>query len=167
MHRAYTAAQYRATVDAIREAMPEASVTTDIIVGFPGETDHAFENTLRLVEDVRFDAVNTAAYSPREGTPAAGYPDQVPEDVKRRRLDALNRMGERIASEINRRLVGTRQEVLIEQAGTKGGVLGRTRTNKIVTVEGTPDLIGQCRPVEIAEAGSWVLRGRLTAPVPA
>ena len=167
MHRAYTAAQYRATVDAIRGAMPEASVTTDIIVGFPGETDHAFENTLRLVEDVRFDAVNTAAYSPREGTPAAGYPDQVPEDVKRRRLDALNRMAERIASEINRRLVGTRQEVLIEQAGTKGGVLGRTRTNKVVTVEGTPDLIGQCLPVEIVEAGSWVLRGRLAAPVPA
>jgi tRNA-2-methylthio-N6-dimethylallyladenosine synthase len=167
MHRAYTVAQYRATVEAIRAAMPGAGVTTDIIVGFPGETDEAFEGTLRLVEDVRFDAVNTAVYSPREGTPAAGYPDQVPEDVKRRRLATLNQTGERIASEINRRLVGTRQEVLVEQAGTRGGVLGRTRTNKVVTVEGAADLIGRCLPVEIVEAGSWVLRGRPAASVPA
>jgi tRNA-2-methylthio-N6-dimethylallyladenosine synthase len=79
MHRAYTTAQYRATIDAIRAAMPHASVTTDIIVGFPGETDEEFEGTVRLVNDVRFDAVNTAIYSPREGTPAAGYPDQIPE----------------------------------------------------------------------------------------
>jgi tRNA-2-methylthio-N6-dimethylallyladenosine synthase len=160
MHRAYTGAQYRATVEAIRAAMPGASVTTDIIVGFPGETDEAFGHTLRLVEDVRFDAVNTAAYSPREGTPAAGYPDQVPDEVKRRRLSALNQMAERISAEINQRLLGTRQEVLVEQVGTKGGVLGRTRTNKVVTVEGTSDLIGRCVPVEIVEAGSWVLRGR-------
>ncbi len=166
MHRAYAVAPYRATVEAIRAAMPGAAVTTDIIVGFPGETDDAFENTLRLVEGVRFDAVNTAAYSPREGTPAAGYADQVPEDVKRRRLHALNRMAERIAAEINRRLVGTRQEVLIEQAGTRGGVIGRTRTNKVVTVEGAPDVIGRCLPVEIVEAGSWVLRGRPAVPVP-
>lgn len=167
MHRAYTVAQYRTTVDAIRGAMPDASVTTDVIVGFPGETDEAFENTLRLVDDVRFDAVNTAAYSPREGTPAAGYSDQVPDDVKRRRLFALNQMAERIASEINQRLVGGHQEVLVEQAGTKGGVLGRTRTNKVVTVEGPSDLIGRCLLVEVVEAGSWVLRGRPVAPVPA
>lgn len=167
MHRAYTVAQYRTTVDAIRGVMPDASVTTDVIIGFPGETDEAFENTLRLVDDVRFDAVNTAAYSPREGTPAAGYADQVPDDVKRRRLFALNQMAERIASEINHRLVGGHQEVLVEQAGTKGGVLGRTRTNKVVTVEGSSDLIGRCLPVEVVGAGSWVLRGRPVAPVPA
>ena len=174
MHRAYTVAQYRATVDAIRAAMPGASVTTDVIVGFPGETDEAFENTLRLVEDVRFDAVNTAMYSPREGTPAAGYPDQVPDEAKRRRLYALNQLGERIAAEINQRLVGTRQEVLVEGVGTKGGVLGRTRTNKVVVLEddsvaleGDSGLIGQTLPVEIVHAGSWVLRGRAMARVPA
>ncbi len=166
MHRAYTAAQYRATVDAIRGAMPGASVTTDIIVGFPGETEEAFEQTLRLVEDVRFDAVNTAMYSPREGTPAAAYPDQVPDEVKRRRLHALNQMQERIAAEVNRRLVGTVQEVLVEEGGRKGGVLGRTRTNKVVTLPGGPDLVGRTLPVEITEAGSWVLRGRAAAREP-
>jgi len=167
MHRAYTVAQYRATIDAIREAMPEASITTDIIVGFPGETDEAFERTLRLVEDVRFDAVNTAMYSPRTGTPAATYPDQVPDETKRRRLQSLNRMQERIAGELNQRLVGTVQEVLVEEAGRKGGVLGRTRTNKVVTLDGGSELIGRVLPVEIVQAGSWVLRGRAAAPVPA
>ena len=160
MHRAYTTAQYRATADAVRAEMPQASLTTDVIVGFPGETEEAFERTLRFVEDVRFDAVNTAMYSPREGTPAAAYSDQVADDDKRRRLAALNRMQERIAADINGRLVGSVQEVLVEEPGRKGGVLGRTRTNKIVTFDGGADLIGRTVPVEIADAGSWVLRGR-------
>jgi tRNA-2-methylthio-N6-dimethylallyladenosine synthase len=160
MHRAYTAAQYRETVDAVRAAMPAASLTTDVIVGFPGETEDAFERTLRFVEEVRFDAVNTAMYSPRPGTPAAGYPDQVPDADKRRRLAALNRMQERIAAGINRGLIGTRQDVLAEEPGRKGGVLGRTRTNKIVTFDGDAALIGRTLPVEIVDAGSWVLRGQ-------
>jgi tRNA-2-methylthio-N6-dimethylallyladenosine synthase len=159
MHRAYTTARYRATVSAIREAMPRASVTTDIIVGFPGETDEEFENTVSLVNDLRFDAVNTAVYSPRDGTPAAGYPDHVPAEVTRRRLQALNQLVERIAAEVNRPLVGTRQEVLVDGSGTRGGVVGRTRTNKVVVLDGDPSLIGRTIPVEIASAGSWVLRG--------
>jgi tRNA-2-methylthio-N6-dimethylallyladenosine synthase len=165
MHRAYTAAQYRETVDAIRAAMPHASVTTDMIVGFPGETDEEFEGTVRLVNEVRFDAVNTAIYSPREGTPAAGYPDQVPEATRRRRLQALNHLVERIASEVNQPLVGTRQEVLVESPGARGGAVGRTRTNKVVTLDGGPDLVGRTVPVEIDSAGSWVLRGRIAAGV--
>ena len=169
MHRAYTAAQYRETADAVRTAMPRASLTTDVIVGFPGETEAAFERTLRFVEALRFDAVNTAMYSPRAGTPAADYPDQVPDGDKRRRLGALNRLQERIAAEINGRLVGTVQDVLVEEPGRKGGLLGRTRTNKIVTFDGEAGLIARTLPVEIAEAGSWVLRGaRVTAePAPA
>ncbi len=160
MHRAYTTAQYRATIDTIRAAMPRASITTDLIVGFPGETEAEFEGTLGLVEQVRFDACNTAMYSPREGTPAAGYVDQVSDEAKRRRLFALNQLQERIAAEINRTLVGGTQEVLVEQLGRKGGVLGRTRTNKIVTFEGGAELIGRTMPVEIVESGSWVLHGR-------
>ena len=159
MHRAYTAGQYRQTVEIVRREMPQASLTTDIIVGFPGETEEAFERTLRFVEEVRFDAVNTAMYSPREGTPAAAYPDQVPDDTKRRRLAALNRMQERIAAEINRALIGSVQAVLVEEPGRKGGVLGRTRTNKIVTFDGGGGLVGRTLPVEILDAGSWVLRG--------
>jgi tRNA-2-methylthio-N6-dimethylallyladenosine synthase len=167
MHRAYTTAQYRATIDAIRAAMPHASVTTDVIVGFPGETDEEFEGTVGLVNEIRFDAVNTAIYSPREGTPAAGYPDQVPEDVKRRRLQGLNELVERIAFEVNQPLVGTCQDVLVEGRGTRGGIVGRTRTNKVVTLDGGPDLIGRTVPVVIASAGSWVLRGRTAAALPA
>jgi len=163
MHRAYTASQYRETADAVRAEMPRASLTTDIIVGFPGETEEAFERTLRFVEDLRFDAVNTAMYSPRQGTPAAAYPDQVADEDKRRRLAALNRMQERIAAEINTALVGATQDVLVEEPGRKGGMLGRTRTNKIVTFDGAADLIGRTVPVEIVEAGSWVLRGRRAA----
>jgi len=163
MHRAYTASQYRETADAVRAEMPRASLTTDIIVGFPGETEEAFERTLRFVEDLRFDAVNTAMYSPRQGTPAAAYPDQVADEDKRRRLAALNRMQERIAAEINTALIGATQDVLVEEPGRKGGMLGRTRTNKIVTFDGAADLIGRTVPVEIVEAGSWVLRGRRAA----
>ncbi len=163
MHRAYTTAQYRATVAAIREAMPGASVTTDMIVGFPGETDEEFENTVALVNELRFDTVNTAAYSPRGGTPAAGYPDQVPDEIKRRRLQGLNQLVERIAAEVNRPLVGTRHEVLVEGPGTRGGVVGRTRTNKVVVIDGDGSLIGRAVPVEITSAGSWVLRGSLAA----
>ncbi len=159
MHRAYTTGQYRATIDAIREAMPAASITTDLIVGFPGETEDEFEATLRFVETVRFDAANTAMYSPREGTPAARYGDQVPEEAKRRRLHALNQMQERIAAEINAGLVGTTQDVLVEDVGVRGGVLGRTRTNKVVRTDGGPELVGRVIPVAIAGAGSWVLRG--------
>ena len=159
MHRAYTTDQYRATVASIREAMPGASVTTDIIVGFPGETEAEFENTVRLVNELRFDTVNTAAYSPREGTPAAGHPDQVPDDVKRHRLQALNQLVERIAGEVNGPLVGTRHDVLVDAPGTRGGVVGRTRTNKVVTLDGGPSLIGRTMPVAITSAGSWVLRG--------
>ncbi len=159
MHRAYTVADYLRTVDLIRRLLPEASLTTDLIVGFPGETEEQFENTLRLVEEVGFDACNTAAYSPREGTKAATFPDQVDEETKQRRLWALNQLAERVAYARNRPLVGTVQEVLVEEQGRGGGLVGRTRTNKVVTFDGPPDLVGRCVPVRIREAGSWVLRG--------
>jgi tRNA-2-methylthio-N6-dimethylallyladenosine synthase len=99
-------------------------------------------------------------YSPREGTPAAGYTDQVDEGTKRRRLHALNQLQERVAAEINRGLIGTVQEILVEEPGRRGGVLGRTRTNKIATFDGAADLVGRTVPVEVVEAGSWVLHGR-------
>jgi tRNA-2-methylthio-N6-dimethylallyladenosine synthase len=136
-------------------------VTTDVIAGFPGETDEEFEGTIRLINEIRFDTVNTAMYSPREGTPAAGYPDQVPDATKRRRLHALNQLVGRIAAEVNQALLGTHQEVLVESLGTRGGVVGRTRTNKVVTADGGAELIGRLVPVEITSAGSWVLRGRV------
>jgi len=167
MHRTYTVADYLRLVDLIRSYLPEASITTDLIVGFPGETEEQFENTLRLVETVQFDGCNTAMYSPRPGTKAATFPDQVDEETKHRRLQVLNRLAERTAYARNRRLLGSTQEVLVEAPGRQTGVVGRTRTNKVVTLEGTPDLVGRTVPVRITEAGSWVLRGeRVGQPLP-
>ncbi|MDR5703764.1 MAG: radical SAM protein, partial [Armatimonadota bacterium] len=168
MRRGYTVAQYKEIVAAIREHIPGVSITTDVIVGFPGETEEQFENTLQLLEEIRFDAVNSAMYSPREYTRAATFPDQIDEETKKRRLWRLNSLQERIALEINRELMGTRQEVLLEGKGEKGGLVGRTRTNKVVVVEGDgfhledgDKLAGQTVDVFITDAGSWVLRGRL------
>jgi len=167
MHRTYTVADYLRLVDLIRSYLPEASITTDLIVGFPGETEEQFENTLRLVETIQFDGCNTAMYSPRPGTKAATFPDQVDEETKHRRLQVLNRLAERTAYARNRRLLGSTQEVLVEAPGRQTGVVGRTRTNKVVTLEGTPDLVGRTVPVRITEAGSWVLRGeRVGQPLP-
>jgi tRNA-2-methylthio-N6-dimethylallyladenosine synthase len=159
MHRTYTVSDYLRTVDLIRHHMPQASITTDLIVGFPGETEEQFENTLRLVERVGFDACNTAAYSPRPGTKAATFPDQVDEATKQRRLWALNQLAERVAYARNQPLVGTTQEVLVEEVGRQGGVVGRTRTNKVVTLDGPAEWVGRVLAVRITEAGSWVLRG--------
>ncbi|MDR7414139.1 MAG: tRNA (N6-isopentenyl adenosine(37)-C2)-methylthiotransferase MiaB [Armatimonadota bacterium] len=159
MHRTYTVSDYLRTVDIIRRYLPEASITTDLIVGFPGETEEQFENTLRLVEQVGFDACNTASYSPRPGTKAATFPDQVDEETKQRRLWALNQLAERVACARNQALVGTTQEVLVEEVGRAGGVVGRTRTNKVVTLDGPADWVGRVVSVRIREAGSWVLRG--------
>ncbi len=159
MHRTYTVADYLRTVDLIRRYMPEASLTTDLIVGFPGETEEQFENTLRLAERVGFDACNTAAYSPRPGTKAASFPDQVDEATKQRRLWTLNQLAERVAYARNQTLVGTTQEVLVEEVDRHGGVVGRTRTNKVVTLDGPAAWVGRLVFVRVAEAGSWVLRG--------
>jgi len=159
MHRTYTVADYLRIVDLIRSYMPDASLTTDLIVGFPGETEEQFENTVRLVETVQFDACNTAMYSPREGTKAAAFPDQIDEETKHRRLLALNRLAERVAYARNRRLLGSIQDVLVEEPGKHGGVVGRTRTNKVVTCDGPPDWIGRTVQLRITDAGSWVLRG--------
>lgn len=163
MHRTYTVADYLRTVDLIRRYMPQASITTDLIVGFPGETEEQFENTLRLVERVGFDACNTACYSPRPGTKAASFPDQVDEATKQRRLWALNQLAERVAYARNQALVGTTQEVLVEEVGRHGGVVGRTRTNKVVTLSGPEAWVGRVVAVRVTEAGSWVLRGQPTA----
>jgi tRNA-2-methylthio-N6-dimethylallyladenosine synthase len=163
MHRAYTVADYLRTVDLIRSWMPHASITTDLIVGFPGETEAQFENTLRLVERVGFDACNTAAYSPRPGTKAATFPDQVDGQTKQRRLWALNQLAERVAYQRNRQLLRTVQEVLVEEVGRHAGVVGRTRTNKVVTLDGPPEWVGRAVQVRVTEAGSWVLRGEAVA----
>jgi tRNA-2-methylthio-N6-dimethylallyladenosine synthase len=137
MRRSYRSARYLGWLERIREAVPGIGVTTDIIVGFPGETEDDFRQTLRVVEEARFDAAYTFQYSPRAGTDAAGYEDQVPKDVVQERFDRLVALQEGVSLEANREMEGRTVEVLVEGSGRKGGLQGRTRTNKVVNFEGT------------------------------
>jgi tRNA-2-methylthio-N6-dimethylallyladenosine synthase len=135
MRRSYRSARYLDWLRRIREAIPGIAVTTDIIVGFPGETEQDFLDTLWVVERARFDSAYTFQYSPRAGTPAAGYDHQVPKEVVQERFDRLVAVQERISLERNRVHEGSAMEVLVEGLGRKGGTQGRTRTNKVVNME--------------------------------
>ena len=138
------------------------AIQTDIIVGFPGETEAQFENTLKLLAEIEFDVVHVAAYSPRPGTPAAEYPGQLPLEEKKRRLHRVEELQRRIASEKNARYLGRRVEVLVE-GQAKGKWYGRTRTNKIVHVASDLDLGGKLIEAEIVQTSPWSLQGTLVA----
>jgi tRNA-2-methylthio-N6-dimethylallyladenosine synthase len=137
MRRSYRSARYLSWLDRIREAVPQIAVTTDIIVGFPGETEEDFRGTLDVVERARFDQAYTFQYSPRPGTAAAGFDEQVPKEVVQERFDRLVELQERFSLAHNEALVGSTMELLIEGEGRKGGAQGRTRTNKVVHVGGS------------------------------
>lgn len=160
MVRRYTVEDYKRLVEAIRERVPEAALATDVIVGFPGETAAEFEETLRLLEEVRFDVVHVAAYSPRPGTAAARLPDDVPPEEKERRRRAVEELQEEIAREINQRLVGQVVEVLVEDRH-RGKWRGRTRTNKLVFLSDSRDLRGRLVPARITWAGPWSMQGEV------
>ena len=133
MARGYTIERYRRIIDHIRERMPDASLSADVIVAFPGETDAQFRRTLNLIEEINFDLVNTAAYSPRPNTPAANWDNQLPEDVKVARLQEINALVERCAKERNARYFDRIEEVLAEGINPKdpSQLMGRTRTNRL------------------------------------
>jgi tRNA-2-methylthio-N6-dimethylallyladenosine synthase len=160
MRRGYTVAEYVEKVEAVREAMPHAAITTDVIVGYPGETDQQFRNTVRLLEELRFDKVHVAAYSPRPGTIAwRTMEDDVPHDVKMERLHVVEQVQERIAGEINAALRGQDVEVLVE--GQKDGKhFGRTRSGKLVHFTGGC-AAGDMVDVHIEKTSPWSLQGRL------
>lgn len=164
MNRGYTTADYRRLVAEIRQAVPGASLTTDIIVGFPGETEAMFAETLAFVQSVGFDAAFTFLYSPRSGTPAATMADQVPAPVKKERLQRLMAAQNDISLAINEKLVGSRQQVLVEgdSKNDANKFMGRTRTNKIVIWEKSGhEAVGDLVELEIAAAQTWILKGRL------
>ena len=151
MRRSYRSERYLRWLDRIRGGVPGIAVTTDVIVGFPGETDEDFEATLEVVRRARFDAAFTFQYSPRPGTAAAGLDGQVPKEIVRERFDRLVELQERISLERNRELVGRDVEILVEGAGRKGNLRGRTRTNKLVHVHGA-ELPGTFLRARIREA---------------
>jgi tRNA-2-methylthio-N6-dimethylallyladenosine synthase len=160
MRRTYNRERYLDRVALIREHVPDCALTTDIIVGFPGETDEDFERTLEVVEQVRYDGAFTFNYSPRRGTDAADLPGQVPEDVKRERMGRLVELVQRHARERAQRFVGRTMEVLVEGNARRdpGQLRGRTRHNKAVNFEGTARP-GQLVEVEITSATSQTLTG--------
>ena len=142
MARGYTVERYRRIIDRIRERMPDAALSADVIVAFPGETDAQYRRTLELVESIGFDQVNTAAYSPRPNTPAATWDNQLPEAVKVERLRELNALVERTARTRNARYTGRMEEVLAEGINPKDPhqLMGRTRTNRLTFFSATgPD----------------------------
>jgi tRNA-2-methylthio-N6-dimethylallyladenosine synthase len=165
MRRGYSAAEYRDLIARLREAVPDISLSTDVIVGFPGETEEDFLETRRMLERVRFDSIFLFRYSERPGTVAPNLPDQVPHDVKQRRFDGLMNMQKRIALAANLPYEGHIVEILVEGPSKKDPtkLTGRTRTNKIVNFPGDPVLIGTLAPVRVARAGLYALDGETVA----
>lgn len=162
MNRRYTKEQYLALVDRIRAKIPNISLTTDIIVGFPGETEEDFEETLDVVRKVRFDSAFTFIYSKRTGTPAAAMEDQIPEDVVKERFDRLLHEVQQIASEVSGKDVGTVQKVLVEEPDDQkeGYVSGRLSNNIIVHFPGDVSLIGKIVDVYLEESKGFYYMGR-------
>jgi tRNA-2-methylthio-N6-dimethylallyladenosine synthase len=164
MLRRYTVEEYLERVEMARGAIPDLSVTTDIIVGFPGETEAEFEETLDLVRRVRFHEAYTYKYSVREGTPAARLPKEefLPEEIAQERLEELIRVVREIQGEINAGEVGRREEVLAErEARDPGQLLGRTRRNKMVAFPAEATRIGEYFEVELVETTGATFRGEL------
>jgi tRNA-2-methylthio-N6-dimethylallyladenosine synthase len=161
MNRGYTTDDYLHAVDALRAGVRGIAITTDIMVGFPGETEHDFEASLKLYERVRFDAAFTFAYSPRPGTKATSRDDQVPRKVCLERLQRLIALQNRITLERNRGSVGTVAEVLVQGPAERGeGLLaGRSRNNKLVVLPGERRLAGSLLTVRLTEAHLWGFRG--------
>jgi tRNA-2-methylthio-N6-dimethylallyladenosine synthase len=159
MRRGYNSAQYRALVGRIRSAIPDVAMTTDLIVGFPGETAEQFEHSLEMLRDVRFDKVHVAAYSTRPNTIAARQlPDDVPASEKRLRLQAVEALQKTIASEINSTYLGTTQEVLVD-GYHKGKWQGRTSSDKLVFIESNEPLLGQLVNIRVTRTSPWSLQG--------
>ncbi len=161
MNRGYTREYYLDLAHKLRERVPGISITTDLIVGFPGETEADYADTLDLVRQVRFDVGFCFRYSPRRDTPAASMEDQVPEEVKMRRLHELLKIQDEISMAKNEAFIGTRQEVLVEARNPRdeSQITGRTSANKIVFFPGHTGLIGQLVTVMITGTGNWSLRG--------
>jgi len=160
MNRHYTRADYLRLVKKIYAKMPAAGLTSDIIVGFPGETEKDFNDSLDMIRRANFDSVITAAYSIRPGTAAATLPRQIAPEVKKARLQKIMQVVEEVAFQKNQRLVGETVEVLVEGRAKDDRLCGRTRTNKIVYFIGPKKLLDQIVPVKITSAKSWVVEGQ-------
>lgn len=163
MNRHYTKEDYLALVDKIKTHIPDIALSTDIIVGFPGETDEDFEDTMDVVRQVRYDLAYTFIYSKRSGTPAASMEDPIPREVKQQRLQRLIDLQTSITREKNQQLNGRVVEVLVEgpSRNGEGQMMGRTESNKVVNFDGDISLVGKLVDVRITEPSTWFLNGQL------
>jgi tRNA-2-methylthio-N6-dimethylallyladenosine synthase len=161
MRRGYTVEHYQQLITQIRSKIPGVALSTDVIVGFPSETEEQFQQTVNLLSELRFDTVHIAAYSPRAGTIASReYEDNIPPAEKRRRFDKIEQLQESIAAEINARLSGKTVEVLVE-AKKKDKWQGRSRTGKLVFFSNNNDCLGQLVKIRIEQTSPWSLQGKL------
>ena len=162
MKRNYTAMEYRSIIRRLRAARPQISISSDFIVGFPGETEDDFAQTMKLIDEVRFDGSFSFIYSPRPGTPAANLHDETPHEVKLARLTRLQARIQELSEEYSRAMIGSRQRVLVEGVSRKSAndVAARTENNRVVNFTGPARLIGRYVEVEITQAYPHSLRGR-------
>src|SRR5699024_164886 len=167
MGRTYTRESYIELVQKIRAAMPHVALTTDIIVGFPNETDEQFEETLSLYEELKFEMAYTYIYSPREGTPAARMEDNISMEVKKERLQRLNEVVKKYAAKAMAKYDGEIVEVLVEGESKKNDEVlsGYTRKNKLVNFKGSKDLVGKLVNVKVTDAKTWSLDGEFVEVV--
>jgi tRNA-2-methylthio-N6-dimethylallyladenosine synthase len=161
MRRGYTRGQYLETIALLRGRVGDLALSSDVIVGYPGETERDFQSTVDLVDEVGFEGLFVFAYSPRPGTTAFRIEDDVPEGEKRRRVDVLNTRQQRAQQRANARRVGSRDEVLVDRVAGPGRLAGRTRHFRIVHLEGPAGLLGRTVEVEITGAGPNSLTGKL------
>jgi len=163
MKRGYTALEYKSKIRKLRKHRPDISMSSDFIIGFPGETDQEFEHTMKLIEDVGFDHSFSFIFSARPGTPAASLEDDTPMQVKKERLQILQSRILDMANEISANMVGSKQKILVNSLSKKSDkeISGRTENNRVVNLEGSENLIGQLVNVEITEALPNSLRGQL------
>ena len=169
MKRGYTALEYKSIIRRLRAARPDVSIASDFIVGFPGETEQDFEQTMKLVEDIGFDDSYSFMYSPRPGTPAASFTDQVPLEIKQARLARLQSAIDASAKAISERMVGGVERILVEGASRKNPreLAGRTSNNRTVNFSGPDQLVGKLVDVHITAALAHTLRGEVLVTEPA
>ena len=163
MNRGYTRNEYIGLVKRIRSVLPDVSLSTDLIVGFPQETEDDFRDSYDLLKELRFDIVHTAAYSSREGTKAAVMEGQIDNKVKAARLNEINALQSQLARELNEEYVGKTVEILIDGPAPRGegSLQGRTKTDKVVIVKGSPECMGSYMDVKIIRASHWSLEGEI------
>ena len=165
MKRGYTAMEYKSTVRKLRAIRPEMSMSSDFIVGFPGETEDDFGKMMKLIDDIGFDNSFSFIFSPRPGTPAANLTDDTPHDTKLRRLQHLQATINTSMARISASRVGTAQRILVEGVSKRdsGELMGRTECNRVVNFAGPPHLVGQLIDVNITETRTYTLRGEVAA----